>query len=123
MKLKKEMKLKYKGKVILPKVRVMTSVWRISLGLMFASKKTVDKGACLVMPSNLDVRHGAAVTMFFCFMTYDILFVNSKLEVVDRVNLKPWKMSYVPKESAKYVFESTKDKFKNIKIGDKIELV
>lgn len=113
----------HKGKVILPNVNVMKSIWRISVGLMFASKKTIEIGACLVMPSSQDVRFGSSVTMFFCFYPYHILFVNSNMEVVDRIVLKPWRASYTPKAQARYVFESTAGKFNDIKIGDKVELV
>jgi len=116
-------KLIHKNKTILSDVKVMTNIWRISLGLMFARKKTVDRGACLVMPTKQDVKYGSAVTMFFCFFKYDVLFVNSDFKVVDRKVLKPWTMSYVPKKPSKYIFESTSGKFANIKIGDEIKLV
>lgn len=115
-------KLIHKGKVVLPNVNVMKSVWRISVGLMFASKRSIERGACLVMPARSDVKFGSSVTMFFCFYPYHILFVNSEFEVVDRIVLKPWRASYTPKKAAKYVFESTAGKFNSIKIGDKVEL-
>ena len=116
-------KLIHKGNIILPKVNVMKSIWRISVGLMFANKKSVERGACLVMPRAKNLKYGSAVTMFFCFYPYHILFVNSEMEVVDRIVLKPFRASYVPKKPAKYVFESTAGKFNKIKIGDKVELI
>jgi len=116
-------KLIHKGKIILPNVNVMRSIWRISTGLMFASKKTIERGACLVMPSIKDVKYGSSITMLFCFYPYHILFVNSDFEVVDRIVLKPWRGSYTPKKPARYVFEATAGKFNCIKIGDKIELI
>jgi uncharacterized membrane protein (UPF0127 family) len=113
----------HKGNIILPNVNIMKSIWRISVGLMFARKKTVEQGACLVMPRAKNLKYGCAITMYFCFYPYHILFVNSDMEVVDRIVLKPFRASYVPKKPAKYVFESTAGKFNDIKIGDKVELV
>lgn len=116
-------KLLHKGKVVLSNVEVMRSVWRISVGLMFAGRKRIERGACLVMPSSSEVRFGCSITMLFCFFPYHILFVDSKFNVVDRIVLKPFRASYTPKKPAKYVFESTAGKFNSIKIGDRVELI
>jgi uncharacterized membrane protein (UPF0127 family) len=116
-------KLIYKGNIILPDVVVMRSIWRISVGLMFAGKKAIERGACLVMPRAKNLKYGSAITMFFCFYPYHILFVNSDMKVVDRIVLKPFRSTYVPKAPAKYVFESTAGRFNEIKIGDEVELV
>ena len=116
-------KLIHKGNIILPNVQVMRSIWRISVGLMFAGKDAIERGACLVMPTKQDVRYGSSVTMFFCFYPYHILFVNSKMEVVDRIVLRPWRGTYTPKAQARYVFEATAGKFNDIKIGDSVELI
>lgn len=99
-----------------------TSTFRISLGLMFASKKRIDKGICLVMPIKKDVKFGASVTMFFCFFPMEILFVNSNFCVVDKVILKPWRLNYTPKSACMYVIESSVGKFKDINIKDIIKL-
>jgi uncharacterized membrane protein (UPF0127 family) len=89
---------------------------------MFSSDKRVDRGMCLVMPGKKDTRVGATVTMMFCFQSMDILFVNSKMQVVDKTILKPWRFSYVPKKECVYVIESLPNKFRNIKIGDKVKI-
>ena len=112
----------HKKKVILDEMKYSTSLWQISRGLMFASKKKVKKGMCLVMPSTKDVKFGSAVTMMFCFHHYEIIFVNSKFKVVDKVILKPFKSTYVPKAAAKYVVESLPNRFSMIEIGDKVEI-
>jgi len=118
----KSAKLVHNKKEVVSNLRYLTSVWQISRGLMFAGKKKIEQGVCLVMPAIKDVKFGASVTMYFCFSEMDILFVNSKMKVVDKVTLKPWVTSYTPKEECKYVFESSKGKFKDIKIGTKINL-
>ena len=99
-----------------------TNPFRIARGLMFASKKTIDKGICLVLPGK-EAKLGSSVTMLFCFSSMDILFLNSKFKVVDKTTLKPFVLSYTPNSPAKYVIESSPNKFKNIKIGDSVKIL
>lgn len=116
-------KLIFKDKEILSNLRYLTGTFKISKGLMFASKKRCSQGVCLVLPTTSDVKFGAAVTMFFCLHPLEILFVNTKNIVVDKVILKPWKGTYVPKNKCKYIIEAYPgiigDK---VKIGDKIKI-
>ncbi|MFP4402439.1 MAG: DUF192 domain-containing protein [Candidatus Nanoarchaeia archaeon] len=112
----------HKSKTILPQMRVAQSGFALAYGLMFASKKKVRQGLCLVFPGNEDVQYGATITMWFCFFKYEILFINSNKEVVDKVILRPWRMSYIPKEKCKYVIESLPNTFELIKIGDRIKI-
>lgn len=103
-------------------MKYATAVTEISRGLMFASKKRIAKGLCMVMPSTGDVKFGSSVTMFFCFSSLDVLFVNLKFEVVDKKTLKPWLPNYTPISPCKYVIESTPGCFKDINIGDKVSI-
>ncbi len=103
-------------------MRVAKNSFALAAGLMFTFKKKVNQGLCLVMPTKEDVKFGASITMFFCFVSMNIIFINSKFEVVDKVTLKPWVANYTPKNKCKYVIESTRGKFKDIKIGDKVEI-
>lgn len=116
-------KLIHNKKTILDNMVWATSTFRISRGLMFAGKKKIDKGICLVMPVKSDVKFGASVTMFFCFYSMEILFVNSKFRVVDKKILKPWRANYTPKNPCMYVIESSVGKFSDVNIGDTINLV
>lgn len=115
-------KLYHNDILILDNMKWATSAFELANGLMFSSKKRVAKGMCLVMPTKEDVKFGASVTMFFCFYGLDIIFVNTKFEVVDKKTLKPWVANYTPKQPCKYVIESTIGKFENIKIGDKVKI-
>ncbi len=115
-------KLKHKNKTILSEMKIAKNIFSISKGLMFTSKKKIDKGMCLVLPSNKNILTGATITMLFCFSSMQIIFINTNFEVVDKATLKPWKISYKPKKPCKYVIESLPNKFKDIKIGDKIKI-
>ena len=74
------------------------------------------------MPASKDVRYGSAVTMMFCFCSLEIIFINSKFKVVDKVVLRPWVMVYIPKTKAKYIIEAYPGKLENIKVGDEIKI-
>lgn len=115
-------RLYHNNLLILNDMKWVTNSAKLALGLMLSSKKKVEKGMCLVMPTKEDVQFGASVTMFFCFYGLDILFINNKGIVVDKVTLKPWVPNYTPKEACKYVIESSIGKFKDIKIGDMVKI-
>jgi len=115
-------KLVYNKKIILKEMKYVTSIFEISYGLMFASKNKIEKGMCLVMPITKNLKFQSAVTMLFCFHPMNILFLDKNFKVVDNVILKPFRISYIPKKSAKYVIESTKNKFHKIKIGDIVKI-
>lgn len=112
----------HNSKVILENMGVANSGIQLAYGLMFASKKKVQKGLCLVFPGSVDVRRGATITMWFCFRKYEILFINSKYEVVDKAVLRPWKTSYVPAKACKYVIESLPTTFDEISLGDRVQI-
>lgn len=113
-------KLIHKKNIILKDMIWAKGTFRIARGLMFAGKKKIKQGICLVMPTSKDVKFGASVTMWFCFYPMEILFINSKFEVVDKVILKPWVSNYTPKNQCMYVVEGWVGDFSGIKIGDKI---
>lgn len=110
-----------KMKVVLPEMKVARSGVQLAYGLMFASKKKVQRGLCLVFPGK-DVKFGAAITMWFCFFSYEILCVNSEFKVVDKVVLTPFTTTYIPKDKCKYVIESLPNTFKDINIGDRVRI-
>lgn len=116
-------KLVHKKKTILDDMAYATSILQLSNGLMFASKKRIKKGIVLPMPVKKDVRYGCAVTMYFVFSPLQIIFVNTKFKVVDKVTLKPWKSTYIPKAPAKYVIEGEVGTFDKIKVGDKVSII
>jgi len=96
------------------------------LGLMF-SKERRD----IILKFEKDSIFGSSIHMFFVFYEIDVIWVNSKLKVVDiRRKIKPFNpidlstyKLYLPKRAAKYVIELGKSSCKNVEIGDKIRLI
>lgn len=114
-------KLIHKNKVVLDNMKVASSIFELGFGLMFASKKKIDKGILLKL-SPIDSRYKCATTMFFVFSKLEIIYVNSKNIVVDKVVLNPFKSTYIPKKPAISIIESSVGKFRNIKVGDTVEI-
>ncbi|MFH1456226.1 MAG: hypothetical protein ABIF40_04730 [archaeon] len=112
-------RLIHEKKEVLEDLQFARSILHLGFGLMFAGKNRISKGLCLIMPKEFRT----SVTTFFCLHSLEILFVNSKFEVVDKKVLKPWVLSYVPRAKCKYIIESLVGTFDSIKINDKLELL
>ncbi len=106
---------KTKKKTIIRKVEIAKTHLQRMRGLMFAPKP--DYALILCMPQ--ESRINSAIHMLFVFYPIDVLFLNSKKRVVDKVaGLKPFSLGYAPKRPAKYVVELPEGLGKKAKIGD-----
>ncbi|MCC7557550.1 MAG: DUF192 domain-containing protein [Methanobacteriaceae archaeon] len=90
-------------------------------GLMF--QNTLENGLILKLPKQRG-RRSAGIHMFFMKFPLDIIFANSKKEVVDLITVNPWD-TYTPKQSAQYIIELKKGLINetNTEIGDEIDFV
>lgn len=100
-------------------MKLKTKVYRNPLlkarGLMFT--RPLKEGESLVLGFGKEVK--APIHMLFVFYPLDIIWVNSKLKVVDiRTNVKPFTPLVVPKARAQYIIEAKAGAAKEIKIGD-----
>jgi uncharacterized protein len=110
--------LKINGKKLMNKVRLASTGWQRTKGLMFEDKKKFNYALVFEFPR--ESKLGCSIHMIFVFFPIDIIFLNKKKEVVDKVTLPPFQPNYTPKKPAKYVIEMPEGKNKKIKIGDKI---
>ena len=90
-----------------------------AIGLMFASETKIARGMCFV--NKKEIKTG--MTTVFCTNTLEIIFVDKNNVVIDKVQLKPWKLNYAPKKPYKYAIESTKNKFKQIGVGATVQIL
>jgi uncharacterized membrane protein (UPF0127 family) len=88
-------------------------------GLMFRSRLALDKGLLLVQ--SRDSRLDSSIHMFFVPFDLAVFWINSKMEVVDKVIAKSWRPAYFPKAEAKYILEIHPDRFNDYNIGDYVE--
>jgi hypothetical protein len=86
-------------------------------GLMFSRK--LKKGKSVILVAGYESRFGSAITMLSVFFPLDLIFLNSKKEVVDVRKAYPFMPLIIPKKKSKYVIEMNLGENK-LKIGDKV---
>ena len=88
-------------------------------GLMFRSRLELDDGLLLVQ--SRDSRLDSSIHMFFVPFDLAVFWINSRMEVVDKVIAKSWKPAYFPRTDAKFVLEIHPDRFSEYNVGDIVE--
>jgi len=112
------MVLKVSGKTLMKKTRFANTSWLRFKGLMFVNAMDFDYALIFNFP--FESRLSTSIHMMFMKFSADIIYLNKRKEVVDKVTLKPWTLNYTPKKAAKYVIELPQGKTKSLKIGDKL---
>jgi len=90
-------------------------------GLMFRPRLEPDFGLLLVGDKNS--RLDSSIHMFFVSFDLAVFWINSDMQIVDKVIAKSWKPAYFPKAEAKYTLEIHPNRFADYEIGDKVEFV
>ncbi len=90
-------------------------------GLMFRPRLEPDFGLLLV--GDKDSRLDSSIHMFFVSFDLAVFWINSDMQIVDKVIAKSWKPAYFPKAEAKYTLEIHPNRFADYEIGDKVEFV
>jgi uncharacterized membrane protein (UPF0127 family) len=105
---------------IFDKLAYQRNFFELSRGLMFRKDISESNEAYIFV---LGRERKAAITMMFVFFSIDVVWLNSKFEVVDtKGNVKSFSIHTGHKGKAKYFIEMPLGSLKkhNIKISDKI---
>lgn len=105
---------------IFDKLTYQRNFFELSRGLMFRKDITESNEAYIFV---LGKERKAAITMMFVFFSIDVIWINSKFEVVDtRENVKSFSFYTGHRDRAKYFIEMpvTSIKKNKIKLRDKI---
>ncbi len=105
---------------IFSKLRYQRNIFELSKGLMF--KKNIS-GSQEVYIFCLKKERNAAITMLFVFFPIDVLWLNSKFEIIDmKENVNPFSLYVRHKGKAKYFIEMPSESIKKygMKVGDRI---
>lgn len=89
----------------------------------FTFRRQLAPGEGLVLVYDADSRVNSGITMLFCFMDLGVIWVNDAGEVVDTTLAKPWRVSYLPEQPARYVIEAEPGVLGRIRIGDRLQFV
>lgn len=88
-------------------------------GLTFRSQLARDEGLLLV--GTRDSRLDSSIHMFFVSFDLAVIWINSQMQVVDKVLAKSWRPAYFSKQPARYVLEVHPERWEDFQIGDTLQ--
>ena len=88
-------------------------------GLMFRSQLASDEGLLLVI--DRDARLNSSIHMLFVPFDLAVFWINSQMEVVDKVMARPWRPAYFPSRAARYILEIHSSRLNDYEVGHKVE--
>ncbi len=88
-------------------------------GLTFRSSLARDEG--LVLVGMRDSRLESSIHMLFVPFDLSVIWIDSRMQVVDKVLAKSWRPAYFSKRPARYVLEIHPDRWGDFEIGDGVE--
>jgi uncharacterized protein len=88
-------------------------------GLTFRSHLPQDEGLLLV--GTRDSRLDSSIHMFFVSFDLTVIWINSDMQVVDKVLAKSWRPAYFSKQPARYVLEIHPDRWNDFHVGDTVQ--
>ena len=88
-------------------------------GLTFRSRLSRDEGLLLV--GTRDSRLDSSIHMFFVSFDLSVVWIDSHMQVVDKVLAKSGRPAYFSKRPAKYVLEVHPERWDDFQIGDTVQ--
>ncbi len=86
---------------------------------MFRTQLAPDDGLLLVIEH--DSRLDSSIHMLFVPFDLAVFWINSQMEVVDKVIARSWRPAYFPAQAARYILEIHPARFDDYEIGHKVE--
>jgi uncharacterized protein len=87
-------------------------------GLMFRRRLELGQGLLLV-EADQGVA-GAAIHMWFVFMSLGVVWIDDRMTVVDVRQARPWRV-YAPRRAARFILEGQPGMLESIAVGDVLE--
>ena len=88
-------------------------------GLTFRSRLEPDEGLLLV--GTRESRLDSSIHMLFVSFDLSVIWINSNMQVVDKVLARSWRPAYFSKQTARYVLEIHPKRWGDFEIGDGVE--
>lgn len=85
-------------------------------GLSFRPRLAPDEGLLLV--GKRDSRIDSSIHMFFVPFDLTVIWIDSALQVVDKVLARAWRPAYFSKRPARYTLEIQAERWEDFQIGD-----
>ena len=103
----------------LPRIEYCDSFLTQLRGFTFRSRLTREDG--LVLVGKRDSRLDSSIHMLFVAFDLAVIWINSEMQVVDKVLARSWKPAYFSKQPAKYVLEIHPERWEEFQIGDRLQ--
>lgn len=88
-------------------------------GFTFRGSLSRDDG--LVLVGTRDSRLDSSIHMLFVSFDLGVIWINSRMQVVDTALARSWRPAYFAKQPAKYVLEVHPDRLDEFHIGDTVQ--
>lgn len=107
------------GEMLIPAAKWCNSYLSKLRGMTFRRSLAEDGG--LVLVENANSRVNSGITMLFTFIDLGVVWVNEAEQVVGTLLARPWRLSYLPPQPARYTIEGHPSILEKIKVGDHIK--
>jgi hypothetical protein len=105
----------------LPRITLCNTFGTRLRGLMF--RRTLGRDEGLLLVGGRDHRLDSAIHMLFVPFDLAVIWIDSGLEVADKVLARAWRAAYVPTRPAKYVLELHPVHFSAYDVGHRVEII
>jgi uncharacterized membrane protein (UPF0127 family) len=78
-------------------------------------------GEGLLLVGKRDSRLDSSIHMLFVPFNLSVIWINSAMQVVDKVLAKSWRPAYFSRQPARYVLEIHPERWGDFEIGDGVE--
>jgi hypothetical protein len=103
------------------RVELCQDFWARLRGLMFRRALAANEG--VLLSGDRNSRLDSAIHMLFVSFDLSVFWINSDLEVVDKVVARSWRPAYIPRRPARYVLELHPAHFSDYEIGNKVKII
>jgi len=103
----------------LPRIKYCDTFLTQLRGFTFRSRLTLDEGLLLV--GARDSRLDSSIHMLFVSFDLTVIWINSEMQVVDKVIAKSWRPAYFSKQPARYVLEIHPERWADYELGDTVQ--
>jgi len=103
----------------LPRIKYCDTFLTQLRGFTFRPRLSRDEGLLLV--GTRDSRLDSSIHMLFVSFDLAVFWINSEMQVVDKVLAKSWRPAYFSKKPARYVLEIHPERWGDYEIGDTVQ--
>ena len=87
----------------------------------FTLRPSLARDEGLILVGTRDSRLESSIHMLFVSFDLAVIWINSNMQIVDKVLAKSWRLAYFSNQPAKYVLEVHPERWDEFQIGDMMQ--